>query len=391
MAFGPTQGSHAARAASLLFSLEDFNLERLAQTTIDEAEQYDPVLEIAQIKQACALNDEVSKLVAALQDAKNSSVLAMGLVDMSYVGSYLRSKHGYFILLRAANIAKRPRSYLRMLRHSYLVCRGIEGMGGADVLIDINFKDNFILPHSTTWYSKLVAALPQDWVGTAASLAPLVGLMSAGIRLCFRQAGIPLPPWREGRAVLSKWVPEVYEEAALPIVPLPDPALKRMLAPYHAPFRAAVRAAAAAQASELEAVGSQQQLPGPIQLDRLQLPPLPSSKAALPHTIAIGGKAAKAPGDHAGASVQGHGAVDVPRKIIVGFPERVFATASECSATTTPQLRQLQQQVHLQARMVDQFLLLPPLPLLAAATGVLIVSMLQPSVRHSVIARQLST
>jgi hypothetical protein len=70
------------------------------------------------------------QLVSALQDAKTSSVSAIGMVDMAYVGSYLRSKHGYFILLRTANIAKRPRSYLRMLRHSYLVCRGIEGVGG---------------------------------------------------------------------------------------------------------------------------------------------------------------------------------------------------------------------------------------------------------------------
>jgi PDDEXK-like family of unknown function len=117
---------------------------------------------------------------------------------------------------------------------------------GVDVLVDLNFKDHFTLPHATGWYSKLLAALPHDWVGTPAALAPLVGLMCAGMRLCFKQAGIPLPPWREGRAVLSKWVTEVHEDEQLASMPLPDPTLRRLLAPYHGtPFRAAVRAAAA--------------------------------------------------------------------------------------------------------------------------------------------------
>lgn len=70
------------------------------------------------------------QLFAALQEAKASSILAVGSVNLLHVGSYLRSKYGYMVLLRQANVAKRPKAYLRMLRHSYLVCRGLDGADG---------------------------------------------------------------------------------------------------------------------------------------------------------------------------------------------------------------------------------------------------------------------
>jgi hypothetical protein len=207
---------------------------------------------------------------------------------------------------------------------------------GVDVLVDLSFRDHFVLPHSTGWYAKLLAALPHDWVGTAAALAPLVGLMSAGMRLCFKQAGVPLPPWREGRAVLSRWLPEAYEEEAPPLVPLPDGALRRMLAPYHGtPFRSALQRAAAGELqwttagdvvnAHAMAVCDQQLLPSSSR------PPLPRPSSAVALVTAsvkaaAAGAAAGAQQAGAGASHghQAHAPVvpDVPRKIIVGFPDQ---------------------------------------------------------------------
>lgn len=175
----------------------------------------------------CSCSPFELQLAAAVAEAKASSILACGSVDLRAVGSYLRSKHGYLVALRRSNVRQRPKAYLRQLRHDFLVVRGLPTMEAVDVLVDINFRDHFGVAHATPWYAKLLAALPQDWVGAAPALAPIVGLMSAGIRLCFRQAGIPLPPWREGRAVLSKWVTELHEDEQLPMLPLPDAALRR--------------------------------------------------------------------------------------------------------------------------------------------------------------------
>jgi hypothetical protein len=235
---------------------------------------------------------------------------------------------------------------------------------GVDVLVDLNFRDHFVLPHSTGWYAKLLAALPNDWVGTAAALAPLVRLMSAGMRLCFKQAGVPLPPWREGRAVLSRWLPEAYEEEAPPLVPLPDGALRRMLAPYHgAPFRSALQRAAA---SELQMTAGAAAAAGPAAAaarcqaatawDQQQLagngrPPLPRA----PSGVVLATASVKAAAADAAAGVRQpvagpdhshHGQLplvpDVPRKIIVGFPDQnVLCAASKkgfsiAAAAATP-------------------------------------------------------
>lgn len=203
----------------------------------------------------------------------------------------------------------------------------------ADVLVDLNFRDHFVLPHATSWYSKLVAALPQDWIGTAAKLAPLVGMMSAAIRLCFKQLGVPLPPWREGRAVLSKWISDVFVDEPVPLMPLPDVALKRLLAPYHKPFRAAVNSTAALQDQQpfsTAIVTAQQQVASFGRVSPLR-PPCHVGNVA---PVAAARAAAGAHGDtklawpdvcHPVVAPQvptTTTTADVPRKIIVGFPDQ---------------------------------------------------------------------
>jgi hypothetical protein len=67
-------------------------------------------------------------------------------------------------------------------------------------------------------------------------------LLAAGMRLVFLQLGQPLPPWRERRALLSKWLPEVYSDEVIPLQPLPDQnaGIAAMLAPYQRSFRASL-------------------------------------------------------------------------------------------------------------------------------------------------------
>jgi hypothetical protein len=70
------------------------------------------------------------QLAQAVAEAKASSILSTGSVQLNHVGSYLRSRHGYLVAIRHANAVKRPRAYLRMLYHKYLVIRGLEGLEG---------------------------------------------------------------------------------------------------------------------------------------------------------------------------------------------------------------------------------------------------------------------
>jgi hypothetical protein len=70
------------------------------------------------------------QLARAVAEAKASSILTTGSVQLGHVGSYLRSRHGYLVAIRHANVVKRPRAYLRMLYHKYLVVRALEGLEG---------------------------------------------------------------------------------------------------------------------------------------------------------------------------------------------------------------------------------------------------------------------
>jgi uncharacterized protein (TIGR01615 family) len=270
-----------------------------------------------------------TQLAQAVQEAKASSILSTGSADLRVIGSYLRSKYGYLVYLRQANISKRPKAYLRQLRHDFLVIRGLPSNEGLDVLVDLNFRDHFRVAHATPWYSKLLAALPQDWVGSAAGLAPLVGLMSAGIRLCFRQAGIPLPPWREGRAMLSKWVTELQSDEQLPMIPLPDAELRRLLGPYH---RSASRQASSSKrhssgTAQHNAARSGQQQHGKqataqaagVVMRPAALPPLPPSAAAA-GAARPAQQQQEAGADGSRPHHHHHVVPDVPRRIITGFP-----------------------------------------------------------------------
>jgi len=76
---------------------------------------------------SCSAHKQLARAVA---EAKASSILTTGSVQLGHVGSYLRSRHGYLVAIRHANAVKRPRAYLRMLQHTYLVIRGLEGLEG---------------------------------------------------------------------------------------------------------------------------------------------------------------------------------------------------------------------------------------------------------------------
>jgi hypothetical protein len=75
-------------------------------------------------------------------------------------------------------------------------------------------------PWTLPRYDTLLAALPQDFVGPPDALTLVASVMAAAGRLLFQQLGLPLPPWREPRAVLSRWAGAeaggAYEDLALP-------------------------------------------------------------------------------------------------------------------------------------------------------------------------------
>ena len=117
---------------------------------------FDVSLEVQRIKLACSLSTSpeqevrvgspgncsvrsrdaavdttpILQLARAVLDAKDECKQRYGTVDLWQLGTCLRSKHGYLVKHRRVNASRRRKAYLRMLRHTYLVCKGLEGMEG---------------------------------------------------------------------------------------------------------------------------------------------------------------------------------------------------------------------------------------------------------------------
>jgi uncharacterized protein (TIGR01615 family) len=73
------------------------------------------------------------------------------------------------------------------------------------MIVEAQFREHFAIAHSTPGYAMLLAAAPTEFVGTKERLTGLVELLSAALASAFRDQGLPLPPWRRVRSVLSKW------------------------------------------------------------------------------------------------------------------------------------------------------------------------------------------
>ncbi|GIL63070.1 hypothetical protein Vafri_17037 [Volvox africanus] len=101
------------------------------------------------------------------------------------------------------------------LRHQYLLVQ--TQVGGAAIVVDIEFRDRFYytgLPGGS--YAACVAALPQLFVGTMASITAIVSLMSNALE---REAYLKthdLPPWRSRRALFANWLPERFTDDVYP-------------------------------------------------------------------------------------------------------------------------------------------------------------------------------
>ena len=73
------------------------------------------------------------------------------------------------------------------------------------VIVEPNFREHFSIASATPAYRRLLAAAPGEFVGSVSRLAAIVELLSEGVRAAFAEQGLPLPPWRRAKSVMSKW------------------------------------------------------------------------------------------------------------------------------------------------------------------------------------------
>lgn len=116
---------------------------------------------------------------------------------------------GYRVAVRQALGGGQGTAVFSNLRHSFLLVTAPLGCAcaGVDYIVEPHFREQFEISQPTARYGGLLAMLPAVFVGTAAELLPLVQLLCSEMTLAFEQHGLSLPPWRQSKSLLSKWLP----------------------------------------------------------------------------------------------------------------------------------------------------------------------------------------
>ncbi|GLI61758.1 hypothetical protein VaNZ11_004226, partial [Volvox africanus] len=84
---------------------------------------------------------------------------------------------------------------------------GREELLNEPVVVEVRFREQFLIANPTQAYQLLLLALPVVFVGPLRRLDAVVDLMAAEVAAVFKEAKRPLPPWRTKGAMLSKWAP----------------------------------------------------------------------------------------------------------------------------------------------------------------------------------------
>jgi len=114
-------------------------------------------------------------------------------------------KLGYSATVVSSNEKDKPIDKYRCfskLRHSFIILQKEEEQ---IVIIDPNFRDQFVISRPTEKYEKILSFVPRIFIGDWALLFNQVLVISGEMTESFKEKKISLPPWRRQNSILSKW------------------------------------------------------------------------------------------------------------------------------------------------------------------------------------------
>ena len=84
-------------------------------------------------------------------------------------------------------------------------------------------RAHFVISRPTERYQRLLDTLPPHFVGAHERLARLVDFMSEQMLASFKERGMPVPPWRQNKSILSKWFLPTAKSVSTPPTPSGSP------------------------------------------------------------------------------------------------------------------------------------------------------------------------
>jgi hypothetical protein len=83
------------------------------------------------------------------------------------------------------------------------------------VLVDLDFRQHFEVAKPTLRYGKLLECVPDVLVATEDTCHAVLQLLCAEMQQCFACQGQFMPPWRELPSLLSKWIPQRFNDVSV--------------------------------------------------------------------------------------------------------------------------------------------------------------------------------
>ncbi|KAK7339093.1 hypothetical protein VNO77_19736 [Canavalia gladiata] len=71
--------------------------------------------------------------------------------------------------------------------------------------VDLEFRSQFEIARPTRRFSEMLSSVPGVFVGGQEELKRTVSVVCDAARWCFRNRGLPVPPWRKNRFMQNKW------------------------------------------------------------------------------------------------------------------------------------------------------------------------------------------
>eukprot|EP00798_Chlamydomonas_sp_ICE-L_P008128 gene8128-1375_t len=144
------------------------------------------------------------------QDLKNAAEAKGGDVDASEIFQILSEK-GYYVTVRTAIGGGEGSECLRNLRHNFVIAcpggRTLSSRRSSRIIIDPQFKEQFVVAKSTDRYQAFLELIPSCLVMFEDSIAQLVTFLCSEMSAAFQSNDAILPPWRQVDSMLSKWQP----------------------------------------------------------------------------------------------------------------------------------------------------------------------------------------
>jgi uncharacterized protein (TIGR01615 family) len=154
---------------------------------------------------------------------KRNLIIDDGAFDPVILATKLSSV-GYAVNLRTAvGGAAGSADCFYNLRNEFLVISGEGKDYGQNFILETAFKEHFYIPQPTERYAGLLEAVPEEVVLAPAMLTRLVNLLQTEMSLAFQERGLSLPPWRQGKSLLSKWLPSKVKDLDMSSPPLGSP------------------------------------------------------------------------------------------------------------------------------------------------------------------------